>query len=659
MKVRIPSGPHMASSADLTTYLSCVKRFTHEDSDEVRREVEEFGRVTALNGLAPHFLEEMHALAIAELSKNGQELSRGAIEAARRVFAHALFSYAEVIQRQNGPIFPIGAPRGAWLGLHPEESQERLRLALAASGMASWRWDLGSKTFEGDERFESLFGWDMRTDAGTRACTDEDFLAAVHPQDLGKVVEAIFTLLTSNEDFNLEYRLLVNGATRHVSSQAIVKRGQNGVAEQMFGVCLDISERKSLIADFEVISHMDALTGVLNRRGLERAMTTEIQRRKRHGGEMHALFLDLDDFKRLNDVYGTATGDAVLITVARLLTDCVRVTDHIARVNSDDFLVMLPNTRRAEARMVAEKIHEALRNAVVTERYPQLRINASGGLVSAGLESESTSDLLIRVERSLARAKRLGKGQVWVDNALFQSEATASVSWEQLAREISDPSTYFSVKQPIMDLRTDALYGYEVLARNVSSTLANPEDFLNFAMDAGLARQVDLNAYSSCSALCAEIPVELSCHLNILPSTMMNTPIDELMAKLPPKGSRRRFCIEISEKETIGDAAKLLKFVDEMRAAGVRVAMDDIGFGRSCLEALIMLEPEVVKIDRVMVDKFADDPGRRRILERMLRVISTWGAVTVAEGIEREVDLEALREMGVPYGQGYLLGRPA
>jgi diguanylate cyclase (GGDEF)-like protein len=652
----------MASTADLRTYLSCVQGFTREDPDGARRDAMEIGRHMAMEGLAPHFLEEMHALAMQELSKDGRTPPPEAIEAARRVFAQALFAYAEVIQHQNGPIFPVGAPSGAWLGLHPEESQERLRLALAASGLASWRWDLRTKEFEGDERFQSLFGWSDATvdETGSpRRRTDEDFLVAVHPQDLGKVVSAIFKLLARNEPYDVEYRLLVGGKTLHVSSQAIVKRGADGVAEQMFGVCLDVTMRKSLLADFEMISHMDPLTGVLNRRGLERAMTTETQRRRRHGGEMHALFLDLDDFKRLNDVYGTATGDAVLITVARLLTDCVRVTDHIARVNGDDFLIMLPNTRRAEARMVAEKIHDALRKAVVTERFPQLRINASGGLVSAGLESESTSDLLIRVERSLARAKRLGKGQVWVDNALFQSEAAAVVSWEQLAREISDPTTFFSVKQPIMDLRTDALYGYEILSRNVSSTLANPEDFLNFAMDAGLAQQVDLNAYASCASLCHEIAPELSCHLNILPSTMMNTPIADLMAKLPARGSRRRFCIEISEKETIGDSGKLLTFVDQMRAAGVRVAMDDIGFGRSCLEALIMLEPEVVKIDRRMVDKFADDPGRRRVLERMLRVISTWGAVAVAEGIEREVDLEALRELGVPYGQGFLLGRPA
>lgn len=646
----------MPHPAELQEYLDCVQKVTHGVSDVMRQGAERLGRGLAEGEVPLHQIEDLHRDAIRALTPLGTAPDRDLTVAAQVVFAQVLIAYANAYAERNAARLPTGAPQGAWLGLHPEESQERLRLALEASGMASWRWDLATKQFEGDDRFRALFGW---SDSRKGPRTDEDFLSSIHPQDLGRVVNAVFRLVAENHPYDLEYRVLVGGETRYLTSQAIVKRNARGVAEQMFGVCLDITERKSLIADFELLAHMDPLTGVLNRRGLERALQSELQRKKRHGGDMHALFLDLDDFKRINDVYGTATGDAVLITVARLLTDCVRVTDHIARVNGDDFLLMLPNTRRNEARIVAEKIHDALRKAVVTDRYPQLRINASGGLVTAGVESESASDLLIRVERSLARAKRLGKGQVWVDNALFQSEAAAAVSWEQLVREISDPGTYFAVKQPIMDLRTDALYGYELLSRNTSSTLANPEDFLNFAMDAGLARQVDLSAFGACSGLCREIPAELSCHLNILPSTLMTTPIPELVAKLPPQGSRRRFCIEISEKETIGDPAKMLNFVEELRHAGVRVAMDDIGFGRSCLEALIMLEPEVVKIDRCMVDKFADDPGRRRVLERMLRVISTWGAVTVAEGIEREADLEALREMGVPYGQGFLLGRPA
>ncbi len=651
-------GLSMPSTAELRAYLSCVQGFAHDDQAGARRQAEDLGRNAASNGFAPHWLEEMHAAALKDLTVQGGSPEPGLLQAANIVFAQALFAYSAVLQRKYGAAFPNEEPRGAWLGLHPEESQERLRLALEASGMASWRWDLRSRAFEGDHRFQTLFGWTLHPETHSSARTDEDFLATIHPQDLGRVVSAVFHLLTENKPFDVEYRVLTEGRTLHLSSQAVVKRGTGGVAELVFGVCLDITERKSLLADLELISHMDPLTGVLNRRGLSRALESEMQRKRRHGGEMHALFLDLDDFKRINDVYGTAVGDAVLITAARVLTDCVRVTDHIARVGGDDFLVILPNTRRAEARLVAEKIHAALRRAVVTDRFPQLRINTSGGLVAAGLESENASDLLIRIERSLYRAKRLGKGKVWVDNSLFQGDATAAVSWEALVHEVSDSGLFYAVKQPIMDLRTDALYGYELLARSRGTALPNPEDFLNFAMDAGLALQVDMNAFGACSTLCHQIPVELSCHLNILPSTLDTVSVADLMRKLPERGSRRRFCIEISEKETIGDPAKMLGYVQELREAGVRVAMDDIGFGRSCLEALILLEPEVVKIDRNMVDGFSDDAGRRRMLERLLRVISTWGAVTVAEGIERESDLEALRELGVPYGQGFLLGRP-
>jgi EAL domain-containing protein (putative c-di-GMP-specific phosphodiesterase class I) len=139
---------------------------------------------------------------------------------------------------------------------------------------------------------------------------------------------------------------------------------------------------------------------------------------------------------------------------------------------------------------------------------------------------------------------------------------------------------------------------------------------------------------------------------------MMNVPVEELVSLLPALGPRSRYCIEISEKETIGDARKMLRFVQELREAGLRVAMDDVGYGRSCLEALIQLEPEIVKIDRQMIHLLADDAGRRRMLERMLRVVSTWGAATVAEGIERQEDLQVVRDLGVPYGQGFLLGMP-
>lgn len=656
----------MAVPTASRVYLDCIHGFRGEQQDDARRQAVAIGRELAEAGAPAQVLEARHAEALQQLAaQNPRGLPADLAHAAALAFAQALIAYAEVVQQSAGHELREALPHTPWAGFDTEEGQERLRLALEASHMATWVWDLGSRAFEGDPRFRALLGWQDAAATGNghgrpqRLRTYEDFLATVHPQDVGKVTTAVFELLTHDRRYDLEYRVLVDHEVRYISSQAIVKRGADGVASRIFGVCLDVTERKALLDGLEQLSHLDALTGVLNRRGFSRVLDREVERRRRDGGEMHALFLDLDNFKKINDVYGHSVGDSVLIAVSRILTQSVRASDHVARVGGDEFLVILPNTRRGEARIVAEKIHATVQRSVVSESYPQLRINASVGLVAAGHDQELVQDMLIRMERALHRAKRLGKGQVFADANIFREEDLRTISYTDMVQEISNPKNFFSVKQPLIDLRSNQLHGYELLSRSHCAALASPEDFLNFAMDCGLARQVDLNAFGTCARGCELIGPELSCHLNILPSTLMNVPVESLVCLLPKAGERSRFCIEISEKETIGDAAKMQQYVEELRQAGVRVAMDDVGYGRSCLEALIQLQPEVVKIDRAMIHLIADDPARRRILERMLRVVATWGAETVAEGIEREQDLQVVRDLGIPYGQGFLLGRPA
>jgi len=636
-------------------FLECVQDLLGGDERPALARATSLGRRLAEDDVPPHELEVWQSRALRELGDpegRNEDLRR----AADRVFARALIAYGEVVQRHVGHD-PVPEDADPWSGIS-DEGDERVRLALEASQMATWMWDLRTRAFEGDRRFRDLLGWEAPEDGG-RDYGYDDFLAAVHPQDVGKLTTAVFELIAHGKRFDVEYRILVGGEVRHISSQAIVTRDDDGVAQRMFGVCLDVSAQKRLLEDMERLSSMDPLTGVLNRRGFSRCLESEVDRRRRLGGEIQALFLDLDDFKKINDVYGHTVGDEVLIAVARILQSNLRSTDHVARVGGDEFVAILPQTRRREARLVADQIHAHLQRSVVSPRFPQLRINSSIGLAAVGHGEEMVQDLLLRMERALHRAKRLGKGRVFADSGLFANEEEHTYSYTELVEELSRLENYFAVKQPIVDIQNDRLYGYELLSRSRCPALSNPEDFLNFAMDSGLAREVDTHAFHTCSKACEAIDVELSCHLNVLPSTLLNLELDELIAELPQAGDRRRFCIEISEKETIGDANKLLQFIAAIREAGMRVAMDDIGFGQSCLEALIILEPEVVKIDRNMVSDLANDSGRRRMLERLFGIARTWGADVVAEGIEREEDLRVLQDMGVPYGQGFLLGRPA
>jgi len=182
--------------------------------------------------------------------------------------------------------------------------------------------------------------------------------------------------------------------------------------------------------------------------------------------------------------------------------------------------------------------------------------------------------------------------------------------------------------------------------------------FLRFAMDAGVANVVDLHAFSTCSKASAQVGAEFHCHLNLLPSTLETVHPDQLVRQLCADRDFGKYCIEISEKEAVRDPRSLLHTVDGLRAAGIQIALDDIGFGHSSLEALIMLEPEVIKVDRALIGGVHGEVAKRRALESLLRVVATWNGTVVAEGVETREDLRVLQDLNVPYVQGFLFGQP-
>jgi len=150
----------------------------------------------------------------------------------------------------------------------------------------------------------------------------------------------------------------------------------------------------------------------------------------------------------------------------------------------------------------------------------------------------------------------------------------------------------------------------------------------------------------------------MHCHLNLFPSTMIDVPVKSLLEEFPEDRKKGMYCIEISEQQIIGDPSYLAKPVEELKKAGLLVAIDDVGFGRTCLENLILLEPNIIKIDKRCVKGVARDKSRAHALQRILKVAEVLGTDVVAEGIESEEDLDVLRNLGVRYGQGFLLDRP-
>jgi EAL domain-containing protein (putative c-di-GMP-specific phosphodiesterase class I) len=258
----------------------------------------------------------------------------------------------------------------------------------------------------------------------------------------------------------------------------------------------------------------------------------------------------------------------------------------------------------------------------------------------------------------LHSAKRYGKGQVLRESNLLRGSEVRAKSFTEILEELHDPKTYFAVKQKVVRVSDEEVVGYEFLTRSHCEALRSPEDFLHFAMDAGVANIVDLHAFRTCSKASLALDANLHCHLNLLPSTLEAVHPDQLLRQLRGDRELGQYCIEISEKEAVRDPRSLLHTVDGLREAGVRIALDDIGFGHSSLEALIMLEPDVIKVDRALIGGVHKDEEKRRALASLLRVVATWGGEVVAEGVETRNDLGVLQDFQVPFAQGFLFGQP-
>lgn len=406
----------------------------------------------------------------------------------------------------------------------------------------------------------------------------------------------------------------------------------------------------------ERIASIDPLTELLNRRGLEAELSLEVRRKLRTGSPLAAALIDCDDFKQINEALGHSGGDVVLKELAERLKESLRPSDHIGRIGGDEFLVLLPDTRFAEAFQVAERLRLSVSDHPLSLPSGPIHVTASLGIELVSDEILSIDEVLVRTQMALQHSKRSGKNRVSTQDGRATHSAADS---EDLVRELQGETAFQVLRQPILRLSDESVVGWEMVARGPAGIFEMPRDFFRLALERNILTQVDLNCLRACIRRALELPATSCCHVNVFPSTLLETPLERLVELFAQRSAALRFCIEISEQHLIGEPSLLRDHVRGLKEAGIRVAIDDVGFGRSSLETLILLEPDLVKIDPEFVHGTSRDAGKARSLRRMVGVVEALGSELVAEGVESGEDLKILLELDVPYGQGSLWGLPA
>jgi len=456
-------------------------------------------------------------------------------------------------------------------------------------------------------------------------------------------------------------------------------------APAVLGVAVDVTREKERERLLEHLASTDALTSLTNRRHfhdvLARALATARHKRQRAA----LLFIDLDRFKMVNDVYGHLTGDEVLREVARRIEDSVRFNDHVvaasarrpeslespttvSRLGGDEFIVLLPEVADAGgAALVARRLLAALAPPIETASE-RLELGASIGIAIFPEDGADAQTLLRHCDQALTSAKQNGRNRFdFFSNAIGAREERRHEVERALRRALERDDELSVHYQPIRHARTGELAGLEALARLTSSDLGSirPDEFITVAEESGLVvalgrvvlRTVcgDLAAWRSEGLRIPRIAVNVSARQ--LADRALAGEIERVLAGTALDGSALE--LEVTENSILSRNPAVRETIDALRAIGVSFALDDFGTGYSSLSHLRSFDFERLKIDKSFVAGIGRDAGDEELTRAVIALCQRLGIEAIAEGVETEAQLAFLRAEGCDFVQGFLLGRPA
>jgi diguanylate cyclase (GGDEF)-like protein/PAS domain S-box-containing protein len=436
------------------------------------------------------------------------------------------------------------------------------------------------------------------------------------------------------------------------------------------GVVVNVRDVTERMASEDAMRHLalhDPLTGLANRALLGDRLDHAIGRRERTGTQVGVLIIDLDGFKTVNDSLGHAVGDALLIAVAQRFSDALRSHDTIARLGGDEFAVLVEDLKVPEhAVVVAQLLLDALQ-APIALSDREVAIGASIGIAIADPDQDAAERVLGQADAAMYRAKREGKGCFRVFEQSMLAAAMQRLELEQdlrgaIARDALD--VYY---QPIVDIHSDKVLGFEALVRwdHPQRGLVAPNDFIPISEETNLivdiGRRVLIQACQQAARWRARHPaLQLTIAVNVSQRQLaypgFETEMVDVLASCAL--SPTALVLEVTESVLATDTGHIVNTLERVRRKGVRVAIDDFGTGYSSLAALADLPIDIIKIDKRFIDNVTKNGQGRGLVHAIIQLASTLRLETIAEGVEHDEQRDALRELGGTQLQGYVHARP-
>ncbi|MGE0487134.1 MAG: putative bifunctional diguanylate cyclase/phosphodiesterase [Gammaproteobacteria bacterium] len=554
------------------------------------------------------------------------------------------------------------------------ESEARLSLAQRIARLGYWESDGQGRFTSLSAEIHGVLGVPETVELGSFAALSRH----VHAEDRAQLDQALLEAVRRDESFVADFR--VGGDAddaRAIHLVAIADRQPDGTRRYL-GTLQDISERRRAEQQIHRLSFFDNVTGLPNRVAMRGQLAQALGPAARHNRVLAVMSIDLDNFQRINDSLGFATGDELLRAVGGRFRHALRISDAMARLPEqapgdalgraagDEFIVLLPEIGTAEdAAVVAQRLRNALARPFDIGGK-EIHVRASIGIAVYPDDGNTADDLLGHADAALAQAKHEGRDCYQFFTGELNARAFKRLTMEMQLRGALKRDEFSVYFQPKLDARTLAVAGFEALIRWQHPELGrvSPAEFIPIAEETGLIVPIGEwvldEAARQLAAWDAAGLGGLRCAVNLSGGQFRIRNLAERVTRIVERAglSASRIELELTESILMEDAQLAVRTLNDLKAAGFGLAVDDFGTGYSSLSYLKRLPIDVLKIDQSFVRDLPGDADDIAIVNTIVSMARGLGLKTVAEGVETAAQRDFLREQGCDELQGYLFSPP-
>lgn len=547
------------------------------------------------------------------------------------------------------------------------ESEERYALAARGANDGLWDWDLRNRSVYFSCRWKSMLGYEEKEVGGH----PDEWLGRIHPDDR-ETVEAKITshLIGHNPHFVCEYRILhKDGTYRWALNRGLAVRDNDGKAYRIAGSQTDITARKAVEEQLLHDALHDSLTGLPNRALFMDRLDHVLRSSQRYTGYLYAvLFLDMDRFKAVNDSFGHAIGDKLLIAIGQKISNSLRPGDTVARLGGDEFAILLEHiSNLTDAVEIAERIRTELLSPFSLDGH-EIFSGASIGIALSSGVYERPEQILRDADVAMYQAKAKRNSSYEIFDAKTYVSVVEHLQRETDLRRAIEHKEFLLHYQPIIDLKKNMIIGFESLVRwnHPLRGLIYPTEFIPLAEETGLIFQLgEWTLRESCRQLRAwqeEYPQDppLTMSINISGRQFSQPDLISTLTDIAKETGidASSLAIDITESTIMENAEAAAAKMLQLREMGIHIHIDDFGTGYSSLSHLHRFPITALKIDRTFVSRLTANGENKDVITTIVSLAKSLNLEVIVEGIELIHQLSKINNLNCHYGQGYLFSEP-